>query len=233
MSTTTPTPFPYGISINVYGRGDAALGDGPSHVGIAIFELGSSVCEMHHIRNPNDTDFIYDPRSQPMEDPVLRGRCELETFSTHEKNLITHALSAFGNDISNIPEYGERNCQDWVANAITMLERAGFVGHGEGEFWHCMINQSADAIRDSCIASGQKWIKGPESTFEGEPDARFSDKADSKPVGKLVQNSIFQQRMRSLLGDRHDASESQTAGQPPERPFYVSSPFFSQTGGAK
>ena len=42
-------------------------------------------CEMHHIRNPNDVDFIYDPRTQPLEDPVLRSRCELATFSDAAK----------------------------------------------------------------------------------------------------------------------------------------------------
>ncbi|KAE8408527.1 hypothetical protein BDV37DRAFT_279013 [Aspergillus pseudonomiae] len=104
---------------------------------------------------------------------------------------------------------------------------------GEGAFWHGMINQSADSMRDRCIASGRKWINGPESTFEGEPDTRFSDKADSKPVGKLMQNSIFQERMRSLLGGRQDPPESEREDRSSERPFYVSSPFFSQTGGMK
>ncbi|KXG50692.1 uncharacterized protein PGRI_044590 [Penicillium griseofulvum] len=62
----------YGLSINIYGRGNAKLGDGPSHMGIAIYEDGSSTCEMHHIRNPTDEDFIYDPRTQPLEDPALK-----------------------------------------------------------------------------------------------------------------------------------------------------------------
>ncbi|OGM48288.1 hypothetical protein ABOM_002150 [Aspergillus bombycis] len=95
-----------------------------------------------------------------------------------------------------------------------MLERAGFVGPGEGEFWHGMINQSADAMRDSCIASGRNWIKGPESTFEGEADARFSDKADSKLGGKILLNPNPKAALQKDL-------------------FYVSSPFFSQTGGVK
>ncbi|KAE8352202.1 hypothetical protein BDV28DRAFT_135506 [Aspergillus coremiiformis] len=223
----------HGMSVNVYGRGDGTLGDTPSHMGIAIYQLGSSTCEMYHIRNPNDVDFVYDPRSQPMEDPVLRGRCELATFSSAQKDCTVHLLSAFGEDKSNIPEYGVGNCQDWVASAITMLERAGIVGQGEGGFWRSMINRSADAIRDNCVASGRTWMNGPESTFEGEPDARFSDKTDTKPVGKLMQNSIFQERMRSLLGDRHNPSALQPESDSSERPFYVSSPFFSRTGGLR
>ena len=65
------------MSVNVYGRGDASLGDFPSHMGIAVYEQGSPTCEMHHIRNPNDVYFIYDPRTQPLEDPVLRSRCAI------------------------------------------------------------------------------------------------------------------------------------------------------------
>ncbi|KAE8391824.1 hypothetical protein BDV23DRAFT_152676 [Aspergillus alliaceus] len=78
---------------------------------------------MHHIRNPNDTDFIYDPRTQPLEDgPVLRGRCGLTTFTTAEqKGRAEHLLSAFGRDETNIPEFGVGNCQDWVVGAIGML----------------------------------------------------------------------------------------------------------------
>lgn len=47
---------------------------------------------------------------------------------------------------------------------------------------------------------GRKWIAGPESTFEGEPDARFIDneRDSSKPVGKLAENEAFL-RMRSLF----------------------------------
>lgn len=34
----------YGLSVNIYGRGDATLEDEPSHVGIALYEQGSSTC---------------------------------------------------------------------------------------------------------------------------------------------------------------------------------------------
>ena len=121
------------MSVNVYGRGDASLGHFPSHMGIAVYEQGSPTCEMHHIRNPNDVDFIYDPRTQPLEDPVLRGRCELATFSdAAKKEHAVFLLSAFGEDTSNIPEFGTGNCQDWTAAAVHMLEQAGVVQQGEG-----------------------------------------------------------------------------------------------------
>lgn len=88
----------YGLSINIYVRGDANLGDGPSHMGIAIYQHGSSTCEMHHIRNPTDEDFVYDPRMQPLEDPVLKGRCEIASLSSEQKQRAVSLLSAFGND---------------------------------------------------------------------------------------------------------------------------------------
>lgn len=229
------SPTTYGLSINIYGRGDAKLGDGPSHMGIAIYEHGSSTCTMHHIRNPTDEHFIYDPRTQPLEeDPVLRGRCELSvSISSEQEKKLASLLSAFGNDESNIPEFGVGNCQDWVAAAVGVLEHNGLVSPGEGEFWKKMINKSAEEMKNECLQSGRKWIDGPESTWEGEPDARFGDKdSTKKPVGKLAQNEAFRARMQSLLGggasgdDHHDET-------PVERPFYVSSPFFSkmQEGG--
>ncbi|KAH8426113.1 uncharacterized protein LDX57_003855 [Aspergillus melleus] len=226
MDSSNPTAT-HGMSINVYGHGDAALGDSPSHMGIAVYEIGSTTCEMHHIRNPNDTDFIYDPRTQHFEDPVLRGRCEIATFSKDQKERAIRLFSAFGQDESNIPEFGIGNCQDWVAAAALMLEQAGILKQGEGAFWKSMINSSADEMRDSCLRTGRGWIAGPESTFEGEPDARFNDKATVQ-VGKLAQNPLFQARMQSLLGGQQQSQKSNSQ-EPPERPFYVSSPFFSRT----
>ncbi|PLB43657.1 hypothetical protein P170DRAFT_441116 [Aspergillus steynii IBT 23096] len=224
MDTSTPTAT-HGMSINVYGRGDATLGDGPSHMGIAVYEFGSPTCKMHHIRNPNDTDFIYDPRTQPLEDPVLRGRCEIATFSNDSKERVIRLLTDFGNDESNIPEFGIGNCQDWVAAAALMLEQAGLLKQGEGAFWRGMVNSSADEMRDSCLRTGRTWVAGPESTFEGEPDARFNDKTTVQ-VGKLAQNPMFQARMQSLLGNRQGQQSS--SQETSERPFYISSPFFSR-----
>ncbi|CAI7629273.1 unnamed protein product [Penicillium glandicola] len=125
----------YGLSINIYGRGDAKLGDGPSHMGIAIYKYSSSTCEMHHMRNPIDEDFVYDPRTQPLEDPILKGRCELASLSSEQSQLADNLISAFGNDESNIPEFGVGNCQDWVAGTVGMLEHASVVSSGEGGFW--------------------------------------------------------------------------------------------------
>jgi hypothetical protein len=218
------SPTTYCLSINIYGRGDAKLGDGPSHMGIAIYEYGSSTCEMHHIRNPTDEDFIYDPRTQPLEDPVLKGRCELASLTSEQAQKAASLLSAFGNDESNIPEFGVGNCQDWVAAAVGMLEYAGVVSPGEGEFWKGMINKSSEEMKNECLRRNKKWIDGPESTCEGEPDARFADR-DTVKVGKLVQNEAFRARMQSLLGSKADDHDETPAV---ERPFYVSSPFFSK-----
>ncbi|KAI9934622.1 hypothetical protein ASPWEDRAFT_61822 [Aspergillus wentii DTO 134E9] len=215
------SPPTHHLSINIYGRGDATLGDGPSHMGIAIYEQGSSTCEMHHIRNPTDQDFIYDPRPQPLEDPVLKGRCELASLSDEQRIDASALLTSFGKNESNIPEFGVGNCQDWVAAAVGVLERVGLVGSGEGGFWRGMVNKSAEEMKSECLRTGRRWIDGPELVFEGDPDARFGDEGDeARPVGKLGNNEAFL-RMKSLFGERKD-------GESQERPFYVSSPFFSK-----
>ncbi|BCR95121.1 uncharacterized protein AKAW2_20061S [Aspergillus luchuensis] len=229
-----PTQPPtHAISINIYGRGDATLGDGPSHMGIAVYEIGASTCQMHHIRNPTDEYFIYDPRVQPLQDdPVLRGRCELITFRQEECQHVNSLLSAFGNDASNIPEFGVGNCQDWVAGAVAMLEDAGVLASGEGAFWKSMINEGAESMKRACGDSGRKWIDGPEVVFEGEPDARFKDEGAKKKIGKLKDNEAFRERMQTLMGKKSSGGVGGgEAGERnvPERPFYVSSPFFSQT----
>lgn len=218
-----------GISINIYGRGDIALGDGPSHMAIALYELGSSTCEMYHIRNPSDDIFIFDPRTQPMEDPTLKGRCELVLLSPKQQQHAASLLSSFGDDESNIPDFGIGNCQDWVAGAVGILEQAGIVSSGEGQFWKSMINRSSEEMKTQCLQGGKRWIDGPESTHEGEPDARFADKElnETKPVGKLSQNDAFQARMKSLLG-ANGGGENDRKEKPVERSFYVSSPFFSK-----
>ncbi|KAJ5245209.1 hypothetical protein N7489_005305 [Penicillium chrysogenum] len=184
---------------------------------------------MHHIRNPTDEDFIYDPRTQPLEDPVLKGRCELSSLSPEEAQQAASLIAAFGNDKSNIPEFGVGNCQDWVAGAVGMLEHAGVVSPGEGEFWKSMINKSSEEMKNECLQGKKKWIDGPESTYEGEPDAKFADseRGTVKPVGKLAQNEVFRARMQSLLGPKA-GGETDHDEKPVERPFYVSSPFFSK-----
>ncbi|PWY77276.1 hypothetical protein BO94DRAFT_538143 [Aspergillus sclerotioniger CBS 115572] len=224
---TNEAPIPtHAISINIYGRGDATLNDGPSHMGIAIYELGASTCTMHHIRNPTDADFIYDPREQPLEDdPVLRGRCELVSFLGEESSRVNNLLSSFGNDASNIPEFGVGNRQDWVAGAVGMLEGAGVVRTGEGEFWRKMINRSAEGMKEACVGSGRKWVDGMELVFEGKADARFVDGRDG--VGRLSDNVALRERMQLLTGTMEEGKEKGGS----ERPVYVSSPFFSRSNG--
>ena len=52
-----------------------------------------------------------------------------------------------------------------------------------------MVGKSAEKMKEECLHTERTWISGPQSTFEGEPDARFVDKErdSSKPVGKLAQ----------------------------------------------
>lgn len=115
---------------------------------------------------------------QPLEDPVLCSHCELAMFSDAAKKEHTVLLSAFREDTSNIPEFGTRNCQDWTVAAVHMLEQAGVLNQGEGDFWKGMVNLSVDEMRDSCLCMGRKWIMGPELTLKGVPDAWFSNETD-------------------------------------------------------
>lgn len=110
-----------------------------------------------------------------------------------------------------------------------MLENAGFVPPGEGQFWEEMINLSAAAMQDRCERTGRAWILGPEQVLEGEADARFVDKGELKPVGRLMENSALRERMLALVGNL-PVSDSMgvNEGLAGERPFYVSSPFFSR-----
>lgn len=110
-------------------------------------------------------------------------------------------LSTFGSDSSNIPEFGVGNCQDWTVAAVSMLERAGIVVKGEEDLCMGMINLSARQIQDHCLETGRKWIPGPETDFEGAPDALIKDENAKKPVGKLSENTALQERMQSLIGD--------------------------------
>lgn len=240
-ASTTPT---HGLSISIYGRGDPTLGDTPSHTGITIYELGASTCTMYHIRNPSDTQFIYDPRPQPLSDPVLRGRCELTLLTPESKDRAAQLLTTFGDNPAHIPEYGVGNCQDWVADAVHILETEGVLDTpGEGRFWRSMVNKSAEGMRESCLRTGRVWIPGPESTFEGEPDARFLDPTGiaTGEVGRLAHNAVFQARMQALWGvtlgkgsgGEEDGGIADDAaavgGGASERPFYVSSPFLSRS----
>lgn len=216
----------YTLSVNVYGRGDANKGDGPSHVGFVLHADGSDTCEMHHVRCPDDEHYIYDPRIQPLNDPVLWGRCELLTLSAAGKLHAVEVLTAFGRDPDNIPVMSIGNCQDWLAGTALALEQAGVFNPGEGTFWLSQINCSADAMAQNCRDSGRRWIDGNKQAVDpSKIDARFADK-ETRTVGKLQQINGF----KSAMGDLSDVFAKRADSQAhTERPIYVSSPCFSQT----
>lgn len=79
------TQSSHAISVNVYGNGDASQGHEPSHVGLAVYEIGSDKCQMHHVRIPDEEHFIYDPRFQPLRDPALWGYAKSVRSQTSRK----------------------------------------------------------------------------------------------------------------------------------------------------
>ncbi|EGD97593.1 hypothetical protein TESG_04998 [Trichophyton tonsurans CBS 112818] len=217
----------HGISANIYGRGDRSLGDRPCHVGLAVYELGSRICEMHHIRCPQDDHYIYDPRTQPLEDSVLRGRCELARLSNSEKQQASQILEEFSLDSTDIPEVGVGNCQDWLAGAVKELERHGILPDGEGNYWRDMINLTSDQMKKRCEDDGKHWIDGPgQIPFSGVPDARYSDH-EERNVGKLPHGSVIEGKLESLFTSKSGPGSSASGDNDPQR-LYVSSPFFSQ-----
>ena len=217
----------HGISANIYGRGDRSLGDRPCHVGLAVYEIGSNICEMHHIRCPQDDQYIYDRRTQPLEDSVFRGRCELTQLSKPEKQQASQILEKFGLDSTNIPEVGVGNCQDWLAGVVKELERHGILPDGEGNYWRNMINLTSDQMKKRCEGDGKQWVDGPgQIPFSGVPDARYSDREEGN-VGKLAHGSIIEGKLEPLFASISGLGPSTSEDNDPQRP-YVSSPFFSQ-----
>ncbi|RJE27618.1 hypothetical protein PHISCL_00043 [Aspergillus sclerotialis] len=172
--------------MNIYGHGDASLGDSRSHMGIAVFEHGSPIVKSPHPQSK---------RYRPLEDLILRGRCELISFSQDQKDRAIQLLSAFAYYQSNIPEFGVGDCHDWVAAAVSMLERARFVsGHWQDGMW----------------------ISGQGVVCEGKPDEKFPYWRDlERPFGKLDQNPEFQEWMKSLVDVRYEEKKDRV---------YVSSP---------
>ncbi|KAL5001597.1 hypothetical protein BDV10DRAFT_182162 [Aspergillus recurvatus] len=118
-STPTSTAHQHGLSINLYYRGDATLGDSPSHMGIDLHELNATSCTIY--RSPDDQTFIFDTRTQPLNDPVLRGWCEIARLTADQVNKITPLPTEYGNDTDNIPEMGLGNYQDWVVSLVVLM----------------------------------------------------------------------------------------------------------------
>ncbi|KAF8242200.1 hypothetical protein K440DRAFT_656619 [Wilcoxina mikolae CBS 423.85] len=149
-SSTTPSDPPWVLSISCYGRGDPALNDAPGHRGLALHHNASDVCRMHHIRCPDDESFIYDPRSQPLEEASLWGRVEIAVLSEEMKYIAEASLTEFGNDRGNIPDMA--------------LEGAGVVRKEDGEagFWREMRNCGHEEVAEKVKARGGRWIPRPE-----------------------------------------------------------------------
>ena len=187
-ATSSNTESAHQVSVNVYGRGDLSK---PSHVGIALYTPRNSTCRMHHIRCPDDENFIYDPRSFPLAGPVLWGRSVLAEVPELELQRAEAVLTAFGANHKNIPEMGIGNCHNWMAGGVAELERHGVLQSGEGDFWKSQINRSGDEIAESCRQTGRVWVEGEKQVVDpSDIDARFAD-VEVRKVGKLADNPAF------------------------------------------
>ncbi|KAL4902570.1 hypothetical protein BDW74DRAFT_158042 [Aspergillus multicolor] len=133
-------------------------------MGLALYPLQAdtttTTCTIYHIRSPDDQTFIFDPRVQPLEDPVRRVRCEIALLTAEQYTRTIEILLQYGNDKGDIPEMEIGNCQDWVASAVSTLEQEGLVQKGEREFWRWMVNQSAEGMKGTCVETGRGWFMG-------------------------------------------------------------------------
>lgn len=168
--------------------------DLPCHVGVAIHSnvAEPKTCKLHHARCPNQVRFIYEYRpEQPYcTDPVLRGRCELRSsLSEAEASRANELLARYGAEQSHLPFYGEGNCQNWLAGAVTMLEQEGLAQTEDGQYWTNAIGKGREAMENGWKERGRCWVDNPKS-LEAAPedvDARWRDK-EVRIVGKLGEN---------------------------------------------
>ena len=166
----------YALAACVYGRGDASLGDDPSHVALMQYAVSASTGTMHHARCPSGEQFIYERRSEQdlLTDPVMQGRAVLVDDLNDEQAVgAEKCLALFGADRANLPYMGEGNCQNWLAGAIWALEGAGLVRKGDGLLWDRMIGDSAETVRRKWAEAGRTWIPNAAPKWTGKVDAKY------------------------------------------------------------
>ncbi|KAI5779341.1 hypothetical protein EDC01DRAFT_634030 [Geopyxis carbonaria] len=139
------------LSVACYSRG---IG----HRGLALHlsDPSTTTCKMHHIRNPSESAYIYDPREQPLDDTTLWGRHAVtSTLTPAQAAAIERTLTAFGADDTNIPAVGTGNCQNWLAAALHEL---GFAA--DAAFWRDGIGREHEELAGMVREMGGVWVEG-------------------------------------------------------------------------
>ncbi|KAL9062739.1 MAG: hypothetical protein Q9157_008673, partial [Trypethelium eluteriae] len=160
------------------------------------------MCRIHRVRGLDEERFSYDPRTQPLEDSILYGRCELRRdLTAKDLALVENALENFGQDETKLPERGHGNCQSWLAEAVKMLEVEGFIGVGEGKFWTERVGEKAEEMKKACLEQGKIWGQGhlQKTIAKGEgTDANYEQTQDNNEMGRLSTDERFKEVMEGL-----------------------------------
>ena len=201
---TPPTCSVYALAVCVYGRGDASLGDDPSHLALTLYAVSSSRGAIHHARCPSGEQFIYERRSEQdlLGDPVMQGRALLVDDLTDVQAIrAEETLALFGADRKNLPLMGEGNCQNWLAGAIWALGGAGLLPVGDGPHWDRMIGESAEKIRRKWEEAGRTWTPSTVPEWTGKVDARYhgEEEAPRQSVHSLRNNASLWANTVSLM----------------------------------
>ncbi|GAB7354956.1 hypothetical protein MBLNU459_g5571t1 [Dothideomycetes sp. NU459] len=174
----------YAISLNIWGRGDPAQGDDPSHWGLMIYKWKEQRGQLHHVQKHED--FFYATRENVLESQSSRGRSELVRLSLQRKDRANAILDEYGRDPGQVLRLvNGRNCQDWTAGALRRLEEEHIVPKGSEAFWRSQKGKSAEAIGSSLRQNGKSWIPVHTKKPSRPADARFNQSGERRATGRL------------------------------------------------
>ncbi|RAO68217.1 uncharacterized protein BHQ10_004229 [Talaromyces amestolkiae] len=176
----------YALSVNLYGRGDAAKGDPPAHWGAMLHRREEAHGDLYHVRK--DERFYYeDPVPKRMvESTTTYGRSEIVHLSRSRKETAARVLHAYGKDESNLPRE-DANCQNWTVGALGALEQERLAPQGTRDYWDANIGQASPAIGERLRRDGRSWVPKTTTDSRGrEPaDATFGKEEVRRPTGRL------------------------------------------------
>jgi len=188
--------------------------DVPGHMGIGVHRSTSqpTVCHLHHARCPDQVRFIYESRPEQAfdADPAPRGRCDLRSdLSPEEASKANKAVTRFGADMNQLPFFGQGNCHNWTAGAVSALEEAGLAMPGDGEKWTAVIGKGPLAMETRWKEAGRQWVPC-EKFSRAQPDvvdARWGQDAEvdaaKNPSGDGPEFKDRVARLQELLVTRN------------------------------
>lgn len=175
----------YRISVNLWGRGDAARDDPPAHWGTMIYKHGAERGDLHHVRKQDE--FYYERTvDRYVDSETCSGRSEVAHISRRRSERAAALLDEYGQDPEHIPT-GSRNCQDWTVGAIGVLERNRIASSGSEDYWKGQIGRPSASVGANLVEDGRSWI--PTQTVptrrSGPADATMGVREQQRRPGRL------------------------------------------------